>query len=246
MTIRTALALAAATLALAACGSEPAGNSSAAAVTAAPVAAPAGTNWAETITATPDGGFLMGNPDARVKLVEYGAFSCSHCAEFSREATPALRDDYIAKGLVNWEFRPFLLSALDVPVSLLVQCQGAGPYFKLAEQVFAAQPEWMGKLQQATPAQQQALAGMAPAQVSAEIARLSGLDQFMRVRGLPAARADACLADTAAAEKLNQMRNVATERHGVTGTPAFLINGTTVPDTFDWKTLEPKLRAAIG
>lgn len=246
MKMRSLLALTAATLALAACGSKDAAGNVSAPVTATPIAAPAGGDWTETVVATPDGGFLMGNPNAPVKLVEYGAFSCSHCAEFSAVGVPKLKSDYVAKGLVSWEFRPFLLSAIDVPIALLAQCQGPAPYFKLADQIFADQPNWMAKLQQTSAADQQALQAMAPAQAGAEIARLAGLDQFMRVRGLPAAKAQACMMDTAAAEKLNQMRNVATEQHGLTGTPTFLINGTTVPETYDWKTLEPKLRAAIG
>ena len=28
------------------------------------IAAPAGTKWTETVTVTPEGGFLLGNPDA--------------------------------------------------------------------------------------------------------------------------------------------------------------------------------------
>ncbi|MEA3079375.1 MAG: hypothetical protein QOF05_783, partial [Sphingomonadales bacterium] len=39
-------------------------------------------DWARTVVATPEGGFRMGNPSAKVKLVEYGSLACPHCRHF--------------------------------------------------------------------------------------------------------------------------------------------------------------------
>jgi len=100
-------------LALAACNS----GADNAAVTGAPVAEvapPAGTQWATIVAATPDGGFVMGNPNAPIKLVEYGSLSCSHCADFSEAASEALRTKYVASGKVSYEFRSYLLGGQDV------------------------------------------------------------------------------------------------------------------------------------
>ncbi|HEX2762279.1 MAG TPA: thioredoxin domain-containing protein, partial [Allosphingosinicella sp.] len=76
--------LAAAALAGAALGSAPAD--------AAPVrrSAPVARDWTRTVVATPEGGFRMGNPAARVKLVEYGSLTCGHCAAFSRAGVGTL------------------------------------------------------------------------------------------------------------------------------------------------------------
>ena len=41
------------------------------------------------VVATPEGGFRMGNPDARVKLVEYLSLTCPHCADFARQGLRA-------------------------------------------------------------------------------------------------------------------------------------------------------------
>jgi len=82
-----------------ACGKGDAGNSSAPA--AAPVAgakAPAGQNWVDVVSKTPEGGYRMGNPDAPVKLVEYGSRSCPHCAAFDAEGFPTLKSGPIAAG----------------------------------------------------------------------------------------------------------------------------------------------------
>ena len=52
---------------------------------AAPAAAPASraaTNWTKTVVATPLGAFRMGNPKAKVRLVDYVSLTCSHCRTF--------------------------------------------------------------------------------------------------------------------------------------------------------------------
>jgi protein-disulfide isomerase len=232
-------------LALASCGKKDEAAAPAPTATANAVASPAagGTNWVDTVSVTPDGGFRMGNPDAAVKLVEYASFTCPHCAAFEAEASEKLQA-YVRKGSLSWEFRPFLLNAMDVAPSLLAGCQGAGPFFKLAEQLYADQANWAMKYQSLAPAEIQRIQALPEAQQFSALAKAGGLDQFFGARGLPAAKAEACLTDKAAADKLVALRAIGTDRDGVTGTPTFLINGTNAKDTFDWATLEPKLKAA--
>ena len=83
MTIRAAVAtLAALALGLSACdkaSDSATGAPSANSTPIAKIAPPAGKSWADTVTVTPEGGYLMGNPDAPIKLIEFGALSCSHC-----------------------------------------------------------------------------------------------------------------------------------------------------------------------
>ena len=71
----------------------------------------------------------MGNPNAPVKLVEYGSLTCPHCKQFSDEATAALRDTYVRSGQVSWEFRNFLLGGPDLALSLLSRCQPPAAFF---------------------------------------------------------------------------------------------------------------------
>ena len=231
-------------LALASCGKKDEAPAPAPTATTTAAATPAGgTNWVETVSATPDGGFRMGNPDAPVKLVEYASFTCPHCAAFEAEASDKLQA-YVQKGTLSWEFRPFLLNAMDVAPSLLARCQGPGPFFKLAEQLYADQANWAMKYQSLSPAEVQRIQALPEQQQFSALAKAGGLDQFFGARGLPAAKAEACLTDKAAADKLVALRSIGTDRDGVTGTPTFLINGTNAKDTFDWASLEPKLTAA--
>jgi protein-disulfide isomerase len=239
------ISIAALALTLAACGKKDDAAAPAATTAASTAAAPAvgGQNWTETVSVTPDGGFRMGNPDAAVKLVEYASFTCPHCAAFEAEASEKIQA-YVQKGTVSWEFRPFLLNAMDVAPSLLAGCQGAGPFFKLAEQLYADQPNWAMKYQQLAQAEIQRIQALPETQQFSALAKAGGLDQFFGARGLPAAKAEACLTDKAATDKLVALRGIGTDRDGVTGTPTFLINGTNAKDTYEWATLEPKLKAA--
>lgn len=233
-------------LALVACGGSDEKNATgnAAASKSAAIAAPAGQNWVEIVKATPEGGFRMGNPDAPVKLVEYASLTCSHCATFAESAIPALKEKYISKGTVSLELRNFIRDPIDMTASLLTRCGGEGPYFQLTEQMFAQQQDWMNKLQSLGDAGFQRLQALPPAQQFAEVAKASGLDQFVQQRGVSSTKAAACLADEAGVNTLLQMNKDATDKHQITGTPMFLINGETVQDAGTWEALEPKLVAA--
>ncbi len=114
----------------------------------AKVAAPAGKSWADTVTKTADGGYLMGNPNAPIKLMEVGALSCSHCAEFSEAASAEMRDNFVASGRVSFELRLHMNNALDVPAALLATCGPVEATIPLADQFWANQKAMFATLQQ--------------------------------------------------------------------------------------------------
>jgi len=87
---------------------------------------------------------------------------------------------------------------------------------------------------------------MPPGQQFATIADLAGLKQFAAMRGVPRAKAEACLADEAAINQLVQMNSDAQSTYNIPGTPAFLINGTLVEQVAAWSQLEPKIKEALA
>jgi protein-disulfide isomerase len=232
----------ASTLALAGCGGNTAPTTKTEGTETAAVQPSSGTNWAETTSVTADGGMLMGNPAAPVKLMEYGALSCSHCATFSKDSSEALRK-YVAKGTVSYEFRTFLLNPLDVPASLLARCNGSGAFFAIAEQLFEKQSEWMGKAATITEEDQKSWQGKSPNAVATDLAGKLGLVDFVKQRGVSGEKANACLADPAGVKQLEGIVNKGTEQ-GVAGTPTFFINGAKIDGVGTWADLEPKLRDA--
>lgn len=240
-------AAAVALLAVAGCDKQDASSPADTKSAAAPaIPAPAGQNWTEQVTMTPQGGFLMGNPNAPVRLVEYASLTCPHCRDFTAQASDPLRDKYVKTGQVSWEFRNFVLNPLDVAATLLARCQGPGPYFKLAEQIYADQEQWMAKFNAAGEAELQRISALPQDQQFVALAKAAGLDQFFRARGLPEAKGMACLQDKAALDKIVALRDLGTNQDKVTGTPSFVINGKLQDGVYDWTGLEAKLREALG
>lgn len=209
------------------------------------IAPPAGTSWTDAVVETANGGYLMGNPNAPVKLVEYASLTCPHCRDFARDAQGPLRDNYVASGRVSWEFRSFALNPIDVSATLLATCQGPGPFFKLVEQNYAEQEKWIKGFQGLSEAQQKQLGALPQDQQFLGLAKAGGLDTFYRVRGLPAAKAEACLVNKAAIDKIVAIREHGIKDDSVEGTPTFLINGVKVDVPPSWSDLEPELKKAL-
>lgn len=245
MRTRLILTLAVAPLALAACKSEPAATSSEApkGEPVAAVAPPAGKAWTEVVEVTADGGYKMGNPNAPIKLMEYGALSCSHCAEFSETASKELLADFVSSGKVSYELRFFMLNALDVPATLLATCGAPEAVIPLADQFWAFQKTMFSNLQAAGDAQMQAAGSLPPQQRFGALAKLGGMDTFFASRGIAQAQGASCLADLNKATALANATNKATTEMGVTGTPTFFLNGTKV-DGNTWPVIKTALQNA--
>jgi protein-disulfide isomerase len=239
------LALGAAALALAGCdkGADNTAGSANAAGPAAPVPPPAGKDWTQVVTTTPEGGFLMGNPNAKVKLVEYLSLTCPHCKEFEEKGFPNLRDEYVKKGTVSLEVRNYVRDFVDMTATLVSRCGGPDPYFPMTQQIFEQQSQIFDKLQAVSPAEQQRLQGLSPAEQFKAVAALTGIDQFAKQRGVPQAKLDACLSDKAAVDKLVDMQQKANTMQ-IPGTPAFFLNGALLQNVGTWEQLEPELKAA--
>jgi len=251
--MKTSMVLGAAALALMLAGCGGGDNSSTSNLSSATgqvepltqIPAPNNGNWTEIVSQTPDGGWLMGNPDAPVKLVEYASITCHVCAEFSEQGGAILRDQYVRSGQVSWEYRPYVIFPTDPGIFMLLRCQGAAPFFRLSEQLYHDQSNWSGRLRDMPPEQAAQLEQMSPTQRAAALVRVTGLDQFFRQRGMPESRINQCLADQANLTQLGEITQRGTQEFGVSGTPTFFINGDNA-NASSWATLEPVLRAAIG
>jgi protein-disulfide isomerase len=245
MTMRLGLALVAAMALLAGCGGGDEGNK----VSPPPggqkiaaVAPPAGTEWTQVVSETPDGGFRMGNPNAPVKLVEYGSFGCSHCAAFEAEGAEPLQNQYIKSGRVSWEFRSYLIFPGDPAISMLTRCHGPQAFFLLKEQLYATQADWAAKMMQSA----EQLEALPPAERLKPVIQAAGLDAFFRQRGMPQAKIDSCLSDKAALDRVLAVSARGQDEFEVTGTPTFFINGSRLENAGAWSVLEPQLKRALG
>lgn len=239
----TLLALFALPLALAGCG-DGAGNSAAPSAPVASVAAPTGQNWVDTVVKTAEGGYRMGNPDAPIKLVEYGARSCPACGAFSRASAQPLAEQYVASGKVSFEFRDFLVhGASDLPGALLAACAGPGPFFALTDAMYANQNDYLDRIQKISDADQKRMQNAKPTEAVTFLAQQGGLIEFVKQRGIPEAKARQCLGDQAAIEALAKLTETASKSGKVTGTPTLYLNDERV-QVGDWPGVEAALKAA--
>ncbi|MBO9576886.1 MAG: thioredoxin domain-containing protein [Sphingobium sp.] len=206
------------------------------------VAAPTGTSWTDKVDTTPDGGVRMGNPDAPVKLVEYGSLSCPHCAKLAQEGAAKI-EEYVASGRISYEYRSTIIHPQDVPLTLLARCNGTATFFPLVDQIYAnfdamSAPLGDEAVQKAANA---ALQGP-PQQRMSGLADALKYTEFFAQRGLPVEKAHACLADGA---KVKELSDLSTKygNEGITGTPTLFINGAKV-DTTEWAVLNRALADA--
>jgi len=249
MKVRTLLAGTMAILALAACnknkneGAPTAANDTVKITQANP---PPGGTWADVVNETSAGGFVMGNPNAKVKLLEYGSLTCPHCREFDEKGVPTLIDNYVKGGQVSWEFRNYVRDPFDLTATLIARCNGAKSFFPLMRAIYKDQPTWVAKIQAVPQAQLESLQNLPPKQEFVQAANYAGLTEWATARGVPPAKSAQCLANEGTINQLVQMTSDATTQYpDFQGTPTFVINGKMVPNTASWDLLEPKLKDAL-
>ncbi len=230
-------------LMLAACGDDATGGAAASGEPLPVVAAPAGTSWSQKVATTEEGGYLVGNPDAPLKLVEYGSLTCPACARFAGEGMEPLLANYVNSGRVSFEFRSFLIHGpLDLALTRLIGCSNPEAALPLADQVWAnLQP-----IQERAYANQAALESVnaLPAnQRFVQFGALTGLYEFFAARGISEDQARTCMADFASLEKLSKISEGYATEDGINQTPTFLLNGQKL-DAGSWAQLEPLLQRA--
>jgi protein-disulfide isomerase len=234
-------------LLLAACGSggsTGSGNDVAAVAPVAGAKPPAGTSWLDTVSATPEGGYVQGNPNAPVEMIEYGSRLCPYCVEFDRVGVPALRAGPIAAGKLSYEFRDYPVhGAPDFGPTLLGHCVEPAAFFPMLDQMMAARDVMVARQEDAGKALQ-AIPNPTPVQVGTTLAEKMGYVDFVMQRGIPREKALKCLGDQKGYELIATRKEAADQQYNLSGTPTFIVNGVVARDVNDWNALQPVLKAA--
>lgn len=207
----------------------------------AKVAAPAGKSWSQTVAKTADGGYVMGNPDAPIKVIEFASITCSHCAAFSNESHEEIKRDFIDTGRVSLEVRNFIRDPLDATAAAIIRCAPVDRYFPLQENVFASQEELFAGVK-GNDAAGEAAMKLPPAQRFPALAKALKLDQFFQSRGVTADQINACLGNVDNIGQLEQGTNAAAEKYKIQGTPTFVVNGQVAEGIAAWGPLRDHLR----
>lgn len=232
------------TLMVAACndGAEEAETTSLEGEAIAPIEAPEGTSWLNSTSTTEEGGFVIGNPDAPLKLVEYASHTCGACAQFATNGARPLQENYVSTGVVSFEIRPLLRDPVDVTISTLARCGTPDRFHALSDQAWEALPEFFENLQTNSAAYEAAVAAPID-QRFVQLADAAGLTEFFASRGLSEDQARTCLSDGAAIDALATKSGEVAQANNVSATPTFFLNGQRL-DANQWPGIEPILQRA--
>jgi protein-disulfide isomerase len=146
----------------------------------------------------------LGNPNAKVTVVEYASASCIHCGRWNNEVFPAFKAKYIDTGRVNYVYREFLTEPVQVASAsfLMARCAGKDKYFSVLDSVYRSQEEMF------TTGDYRG--------VLLRVAQSAGMDE---------AQFTSCVTDEKALKALNDRVEKYQADAKITGTPTFIING---------------------
>ncbi len=147
----------------------------------------------------------LGDPQARVTMIEYASFTCPHCARFHKEVMPRLKKDYIDTGKVHFIFREVYFDRYGLWAGMVARCGGPLRYFPIVDRIFTTQREWTK--------------GDTPQQIVGNLRRIG------KANGLTDEQLDACLTDGDKARALMAVFQQNMEKDNIEGTPSFVING---------------------
>jgi protein-disulfide isomerase len=145
---------------------------------------------------------VLGQSDAPVTIIEYASLTCPHCAHFTKEVLPKLKEKWIDTGKAKLILRAYPLDEAALRAAMVARCAPSERYYPLVETFFETQDKWaLAKDYRAT------------------------LERLTRLAGIGKKEFDACFDDKALEDEVTQSRLTASTQLGVQATPTFFING---------------------
>ena len=197
------------------------------------------------VTETGIGAYVVGNAEAKLRLVQYFSYTCGTCGIFAGAADVPLKTGYIDKGLVAFEYRNLVRDPLDLTAALLARVGGPAAFPGHYRAIMAGQPQWLaGATKQPEAVRAKWYEGSLPER-SARIARDSGLAALMRARGVTVLQIDAALNSEVAQAAVTAMTNLARGADRIHSTPSFLLQGKQLDHVHDWAGVKSRLDQAL-
>lgn len=220
-----------------------------AALAAAPLIAATKPKAAPSLSAkvseTGIGAYVIGNPDAKLRLVQYFSFTCGACGAFAAAADAPLKTGYVDRGLVAFEYRNLVRDPLDLTAALLARAGGATAFPGHYRAIMAGQPQWLVNATKLPEAVQAKWYEGSLSERAGRIARDSGLAALMRARGVSATQIDAALNSEVAQAAVTAMTNLARGADRIASTPSFLLQGKQLEHVHDWASVKSRLDQAL-
>lgn len=214
------------------------GMVAAAMLAASPVSA-APRPWTAIAAPVATGSYLIGNPKARVRLVEILSYTCPHCAHFAAESDAGIKA-MVRSGTLAVEVRNQLHDKTDLAAATLARCAGPKAFPAVHAAFLARQQEWITRAVEWDGANAARIATYPQTAQLRALADGAGLTAIAREAGVSPAAIDACFANE---DAVNAALKVSQSTEIAAGTPAFIVNGKLI-QTVTWAQLQPVLRAA--
>jgi protein-disulfide isomerase len=184
---------------------------------------------------------VMGDPAAKVTVIEYASPTCPHCALFSNDVLPAFKEKYVKTGQVKFIIRPFARNTLDAAVFMLAE-HAAKSVDGLATPTDPSAPSSEASAEPAVPADPSNPSGLSQAAIETYDTvlstffrtqqewgtsqdPLSALKTVATQLGFSEAAFNQALTNQELFNGIDAMRNQALKEFGLEGTPTFYING---------------------
>ena len=157
------------------------------------------------------GGYVVGEADAPVEVIEYADFECPACRAWWVLTGHDVKQRLVASGRVRFSFRDFPLHQNSVQAHHAAACADEqGMFEQMHDQLFNTQNEWTGR------------AGVE-----------NRFHDYAGEIGVDLARYDECMGEGRYRARIQASRDVGAEM-GVTGTPSVFVGGTQYDDmTYD-------------
>ena len=139
----------------------------------------------------------LGNPNAKVALIEFADYQCPYCERFYAQSFGSLKSRFIDSGKVMYVFRdlPAPNRPQALPAAIAARCAGKqGKYYEMQSLLFSSG----GNLKQ------------------------DSYTRFAKKLGLDASKFSACLIDNNQLERIRQDM-IEAQNLGIRGTPTFYI-----------------------
>ena len=181
---------------------------------------------------------VLGDPAAKVTVIEYASPTCPHCAQWSNTVLPAFKEKYVATGKVKFIIRPFARNTLDAAIFMLAEHAAKSvdggttpaptdPSAPSAEPMAPDPANPSGYSQAAIEMYETVLAAFFKTQQEWGVSQdpLNAIKKVTTQLGFSDAAFNEALTDQDFFNKIETMRNQAIEEFGLEGTPTFYING---------------------
>lgn len=163
---------------------------------------------------------FLGPKDAAVTVTEYASMTCPHCAAFTKDVFPKIKEAFIDTGKIRFVFREFPLDIKAAAGSMLSRCiakDDAAKYFAVTDLLFKSQEDWVMK------------------DTAASLTRIG------KQAGLSQKEVEDCLKDQALLDKIAADQKYANDVLKVNSTPTFFINGDKVTGETSFEEFSKKI-----